>query len=306
MLTVEEVGNRLQKALFESDNKENEVMEIALNYNNEFRVNIANYYQVSFGRDLQEDLKKNLSGNFRDVICDLFLDPIQFDVNLLKKAFKGFTGDPNIVMEILTSRPKEMIENIKEQYKAQVGKDLQKEIEKNFTSTLKKCLLSLLNTNRNENHNPDKEECEKCAKILESVKEENKWCSDEKIFNSIWAKKSPEELLCIGRYYYKHTGNILIDVIESKVDGKMKDILKEILYNNINPSELFAEKVYLAIKGLGTNTPLLNRVLVSRNEIDMTTIREIYRWKYKVEMKEDIIGDTSGIYQTLLVYLGEK
>jgi hypothetical protein len=188
-------------------------MEIALNYNNEFRVNIANYYQVSFGRDLQEDLKKNLSGNFRDVICDLFLDPIQFDVNLLKKAFKGFTGDPNIVMEILTSRPKDMIENIKEQYKAQVGKDLQKEIEKNFTSTLKKCLLSLLNTNRNENHNPDKEECEKCAKILESVKEENKWCSDEKIFNSIWAKKSPEELLCIGRYYYKHTGNILIDVI---------------------------------------------------------------------------------------------
>ena len=62
MLTVEEVGNRLQKALFESDNKENEVMEIALNYNNEFRVNIANYYQVSFGRDLQEDLKKIYQG----------------------------------------------------------------------------------------------------------------------------------------------------------------------------------------------------------------------------------------------------
>ena len=185
MQTVEEVGNRLQKALFESDNKENEVMEIALNHNNEFRVNVSNYYQISFGRDLQEDLKKNLGGNFRDVICDLFLDPVSFDVNLLKKAFKGFTGDPNIVMEILTSRPKEMIEKIKELYKNQVGKDLQKEIEKNFTSTLKKCLLSLLNTNRNENHNPDKEECERCAKILESVKEENKWCSDEKIFNSI-------------------------------------------------------------------------------------------------------------------------
>ena len=58
MQSVEEVGNRLQKALFESDNKENEVMEIALNHNNEFRVNVSNYYQISFGRDLQEDLKK--------------------------------------------------------------------------------------------------------------------------------------------------------------------------------------------------------------------------------------------------------
>ena len=32
------------------------------------------------------------------------------------------------------------------------------------------------------------------------------------------------------------------------------------MYNNIIPQKLFAEKVYLAIKGLGTDNDLLNRV----------------------------------------------
>ena len=63
-------------------------------------------------------------------------------------------------------------------------------------------------------------------------------------------------------------------------------------------------KLYFAIKGLGTNTALLNRVLIARNEIDMEQINEFYLQNYNVSMKEDIIGDTSGIYQKLCLYLG--
>ena len=72
------------------------------------------------------------------------------------------------------------------------------------------------------------------------------------------------------------------------------------------PHELFAEKVYLSIKGAGTNEEILSRALVSRCELDMGAMRDIYQTKYKVTMKEDIIGDTSGSYQKLCVYLSEK
>ena len=72
------------------------------------------------------------------------------------------------------------------------------------------------------------------------------------------------------------------------------------------PHELFAEKIYLAIKGAGTNEEVLSRALVSRFEIDMPLIREMYQYKYNISMKEDIIGDTSGWYQKLCVYLCEK
>ena len=72
------------------------------------------------------------------------------------------------------------------------------------------------------------------------------------------------------------------------------------------PHELFAEKINLAIKGAGTNEEVLSRVLVSRNEIDMPLIREIYQYKYNITLKEDIIDDTSGAYQKLCVHLSQK
>ena len=83
-------------------------------------------------------------------------------------------------------------------------------------------------------------------------------------------------------------------------------ILKEILYNNIMPHEIFADKIKKAVKGLGTDEEMLSRALVSRCELDMGAIRDMYMTKYKVTLKEDIVDDTSGSYQKICVYLCEK
>ena len=72
------------------------------------------------------------------------------------------------------------------------------------------------------------------------------------------------------------------------------------------PHELFSEKINNAIKGIGTDEELLSRVLVSRCELDMPLIREMYEYKYKVEMIKDIEDDTSGMYQKLCMFLGNK
>ena len=106
--------------------------------------------------------------------------------------------------------------------------------------------------------------------------------------------------------YLKITGNNLMDIIDKKTKGKNQILLREILYNNIMPHELFAEKIYLAVKGAGTNEEILSRALVSRCELDMAAMRDIYLTKYKVAMKEDIIGDTSGSYQKICIFLSEK
>ena len=81
--------------------------------------------------------------------------------------------------------------------------------------------------------------------------------------------------------------------------------MREIVFANIIPHELYAEKLHNSIKGLGTNTALLNRVLAARTGVDMDEIKEIYQWKYGVTLKEDIIGDTSGSYQKLCLFVGE-
>ena len=59
----------------------------------------------------------------------------------------------------------------------------------------------------------------------------------------MFIQSSPEELVLIGRYYFKRTGNNMLDVIDQKITGKNKILLRKILYNNIIPPELYAEKV---------------------------------------------------------------
>jgi hypothetical protein len=95
----------------------------------------------------------------------------------------------------------------------------------------------------------------------------------------------------------------MLDIIEKKITGKNKILLKEVLYNNIIPQELYAEKIYNSIKGLGTNNSLLARILILRHEIDMNEIADFYKDKYKKDMIDDIVGDTSGNFQKLCLVL---
>ena len=306
MQAVNELGDRLHEALFNSKNKEKEVTEIVSNSNLATRISISQYYDAVYGKKLQDDLKSQLSSKFRDLVMYLFLSPIDLDIEILKKAMKGFSIDEIPIFEILTTRPKWMIDDIKKTYKSTTGRDLSQDFEKNFSGNLKRNVISLLNNFRSTTEKPNKTQCEKDAEMLKNTKKEEDWFNDEKIFEPIFLKKSPEELVMICRYYFKKTGVALCDVIEKKFSGKNKNLMKEILYNTINPSEMFADKIYYSMKGLGTDTDTLNRILASRSEIDMTDIREIYNWKYKSKLVKDINSDTSGDYKTLCCYLVQK
>ena len=301
-MSVQEAGDLLYSAL-DAKNRDEAVLNVVENTNLDQRLQICNYFAEKYGKSLYSELKSKLSGYFKSIAIHLFLHPITLVAKNLKKGLKGFSADETVVLEALTSHTQEELRQIEEAFKAETGKDLSKEIEKNFSGSLKKNLLNLLNVPRGENHNPDKAKCEKLAQLLIDVGEPN-WSGDENVFKEVFIQSSPEELVMIGRFYLKKCGNNMLDVIDQKVSGKNKTLLREVLFNNIIPQELYAEKVYLAIKGLGTNNTLLNRVLVARNEIDMDDIKQFYQSKYNVSMREDIMGDTSGIYQTLCLVLG--
>ena len=158
---------------------------------------------------------------------------------------------------------------------------------------------------RSNNSRLRKNECERLAKQLVE-KDVKLWVEDEKIFKDIFLLKSPEELVLIARYYFNITGNNLIEIVDKKLSDKNQKLLRAILYNNIMPHELYAEKINLAMKGFGTNEENLTRVLISRCDIDMPLIREMYEYKYKNSLKDDIINDTSGNYQKLCAFLAGK
>ena len=297
-------AERLHQALFDKKAKEETCTDIIINNDLEHRLLIAKKYGELYKNPLYEDMKSKLNGHFKELCGYCFLTPMEFNAKMLKRGFKGLSIDEQIIFEILANHTLDEYKQIEKAYKTETGRELRKDIEKNFSGNLKKDILNLISLERRTNSEPDHKECERLADLLIKAGEK-KWIEDENVFRDVFALTSPEEMVLVGRYYFQKTGVLLIDAIEKKVGGKGKTLLREVVYGNIIPHELFAEKIYNSIKGLGTNTAMLNRVLAARRGVDMPQIKEIYQWKYKVTLKEDIMGDTSGQYQKLCLFVAE-
>ena len=303
MTSVKELGDLLYKSL-DTQNKEEAIIKVVENSNLEKRLQISLYYLETYGKSLYSELKAKLKGHFKALAIHLFIHPITYYAKLLKKGLKSFGGDEDIILETLSCQNKEEMSQIESSFKKETGKDLIIEIGKNFSGVLKKNLINLICTPRGDEGGtpPNSKKCEKLAELLISVGEGN-WAGNDNIFKEVFIKCSGEELILIGRYYYKKTGKNMLDIIEKKITGKNKILLKEVLYNNIIPQELYAEKIYHSIKGLGTNNASLARILILRQEIDMDEIKDFYKDKYKTDMTDDIMGDTSGNFQRLCLLL---
>jgi hypothetical protein len=304
MSNPEEIADRLFNTFKSKKNVEETFVDVIINNDLEHRLLIAKKYGEKYKNPLYEDIKAKLSGHFKELCGYCFLTPMEFNAKMLKRGFKGLSIDDEAIFEILVCHTLDEYKQIQDAYRTETKKELAKDLEKNFSGSLRKNVLNMISTERRKNENPDKGQCEKLANLLIDSGEK-KWIDDENIFRDVFLLCSPQEMVLVGRYYFQKTGNNLIDVIEKKFSGKNKNLLREIVFANIIPHELYAEKIRNSIKGLGTNTALLNRVLAARTGVDMDEIKEIYQWKYGVTLKDDIIGDTSGSYQRLCLFVAE-
>ncbi len=304
MSSIQETAEKLHANLY-GKKKEDLILDVIMTNNLQNRVAIAQYYRATYETQLFDDIKSKIGDDFGYCAAQLFLSPLEFCIYHLKLGLKK--GN-ECTMEMLTSKTIEELKIIEDAFNKEVTdqkKTLRAQIQNVYDKSIAPIILTLFSTPRKSNPKPNKDECQAYAIKLTKI-EPKKWIENQNIFKEIFIERSPEELILIARYYLKLTGENLIDVIEKKTKGKVQTLIKELLYNNIMPHELFAEKIYLAIKGAGTEEEVLSRALVSRCELDMAAMRDIYQTKYKVTMKEDIIDDTSGPYQKLCVYLSEK
>ena len=276
------------------------LIEIASKRTHKQRMKIRQAYKILFGRDLMDDLKSDLSGDYKKTMLALFTDPIEYDVESLYYAMKGLGTDEDTLIEILASRPGWYINKIKKKYKEKYNKELEDDVRGDTSGNFMNLLISLLQANRSTNQTPDKDECEKIANELYQAGEK-KIGTDEPIFNKYFALYSPHELLVIAREYHKLTGNLLIKAIDKEFSGDIKKLLKTILYVQISPSEYFATRIRDAVHGIGTNEKILTRVIVTRCEIDLPIMKQYYKQLYGKDMIKDIEDDVSGDYKKLLI-----
>lgn len=299
--TTESDCHDLNEAI-KSSKGQNEIIKIMCNRTNEERQKIKQLYITSYGEDLEKALRSKLSGNFEDCIVALLNTPSEYDAKQLHKAIAGLGTDEDTLTEIIATRPKWKIEEIKAEYEKLYNVTLEKDIHGDTSGTYRQLLVALLQGGRSENPYPNEKECKKICEELYNGGEAIKG-TDNDLFIKYFANKSPAELAMVSQLYHKKYNKSLLDVIEKEFSGDVKVLFSTLLKALVKPAEYFATRVNKAVKGWGTNNNLLIRILVTRDEIDMPQIKKCYKELYKKDMLEDIKDDTSGDYRELLIEL---
>uniref|UniRef100_A0AAQ5YK56 Annexin n=1 Tax=Amphiprion ocellaris TaxID=80972 RepID=A0AAQ5YK56_AMPOC len=258
----------LDKAIKTKGVDENTIIEILVKRSNEQRQQIKEAYQQASGKPLESALKNALKGDLEDVVMGLLKTPAQYDAWHLKHAMKGLGTDEDTLIEILASRNNRQMTDIKKVYKDEYKKDLEEDIRSDTSGDFRTALLALCKAGRTEGV---------CEQLIDS--------DARSLYEAGEGRKGKD---C----------SVFIDILTSRSGPHLRKVKCA-----GSRAAFFAERLYLAMKGKGTRKNILTRIMVSRSEIDMKRIKEEYKKNYGKTLYQEILDDTKGDYEKILLAL---
>uniref|UniRef100_A0A668A3F7 Annexin n=1 Tax=Myripristis murdjan TaxID=586833 RepID=A0A668A3F7_9TELE len=268
-------------------------------------------------------------------------DPLK-DVEVLRKAMKGFGTDEQAIIDLLGSRSNKQRVPLLRTFKTAYGKDLIKDLHSELSGDFRKLVMAMLKT-------PAELDAYELNSAIKGAG------TDEACLIEILSSRSNAEIKEITSVYKREYKKSLEDAISGDTSGHFRRLLISLAQGNRDERETvdialakqdaqalyaagenklgtdeskfnailcarskphlravkcikntpayFAERLYKAMKGAGTKDKTLIRIMVSRSEVDMLDIRQEYMKNYGKSLYTHISGDTSGDYKKLLLKL---
>ncbi|XP_030074708.1 annexin A13 [Microcaecilia unicolor] len=299
---AERDAKKLHKACKGMGTDEKTIIEILSNRSSDQRREIKVKYKSMYGKDLEDVLKSDLSGSFEKTALALLDLPCEYDAKELRKAMKGIGTNDSLLIQILCTRANQQIVAIKEAYKKLFDRDLESDIKSDTSGSFKTILVALLQAKRDEGLDINEDLAGQDAKALYEAGA-GRWGTDELAFNAVLAKRNYMQLRATFKAYEILHGKDIEDVIDSETSGDLKEAYLTLVQCARDCQGYFAKKLHKAMKGAGTDEDMLIRILVTRAEIDLQTIKEKYQQIYQKSLADAIKSDTSGDFCKLLLAL---
>ncbi|XP_043971673.1 annexin A5b [Gambusia affinis] len=290
----------LHKAMKGLGTDEDAILQLLTARSNAQRQEIKAAYKTLFGKDLVDDLKGELGGKFETLIVALMIPPLTYDVTCLRNAIKGAGTDEKVLVEILSSRTAQQVKDIVAAYRQEYDDDLEEDVCGDTSGHFKRLLVILLQANRQTGIQEGNIETD--AQALFKAGEE-KYGTDEQSFITILGNRSAQHLRKVFDAYMKMSGYEMEESIQRETSGGLKDLLLAVVKCARSVPAYFAETLYFAMKGAGTDDNTLIRVMVSRSEVDLLDIRAEFRKMFACSLHSMIKGDTGGDYRKALLLL---
>ncbi|RXG69799.1 Annexin B9 [Armadillidium vulgare] len=262
----------LRKAMKGLGTNEKDITRILTRRSLNQRTKIQEKYQQIHGRDLVKDLEKELSGIFEKVILSLMKPLPLFFAEQLKNATKELS---------------------KKLLKRNTTNPLKRIVCKETGGQFEKLLMSILSFCRDDSASSPSAVADELTS--DDIKEDD----IRRIVTSYtfrFLKKVFEE-------YQDKTGEEFEKLVDKKCKGDSKKAFKAIYLISKNRIEYYAHALNEAMKGRGTDDWALIRIIVSRCEIDLGTIKDKYNELYGKDLIEQVKKELSGDYEKALVNL---
>lgn len=122
--------------------------------------------------------------------------------------------------------------------------------------------------------------------------------TDEKAIIDILCFRPLQQRLEIKAAYLSQYGKDLIADLTSELSGKFENVIEALL---LEPVQYDAKCLHDAMKGLGTNEHMLTQIICTLSNDEVLYLRQVFQKEYGKDLVKEVINETSGEYQKVLV-----
>jgi len=280
------------------------IKEITRNSNGQRQL-IKKQYFTMYGKQIEEDCEKELSGKFKKGVLALLEPTDEFEARHLHDAISGMGTDENTVIQILCSKEAHEIEILRAAYHRQHGKDLDEAMRGEEGGKLGRIFRSIAAGNRAEATDDSDVDCALAEKEAQELYDAGagKFGTDESEFVRILCSRSFAQLRATFSAYELVADHTIEKDIKKEMSGDLERACLAIARSAISKSAYYARQVHAAMEGMGTKDEDLIRLLVTRSEQDMEELKASYRELYDKELYKAVKSELSGDYEKLFLSL---
>nr|ADF80698.1 RT07313p [Drosophila melanogaster] len=111
------------------------------------------------------------------------------------------------------------------------------------------------------------------------------------------------QLRLVFEEYKVLSGQTIEQAIKHEMSDELHEAMMAIVECVQSPAAFFANRLYKAMNGAGTDDATLIRIIVSRSEIDLETIKQEFERIYNRTLHSAVVAETSGDYKRALTAL---
>ncbi|XP_031564848.1 uncharacterized protein LOC116300181 [Actinia tenebrosa] len=124
--------------------------------------------------------------------------------------------------------------------------------------------------------------------------------SDEDAIISVLTACTSSQRQEIAATFKEQYGKDLVDELKSELSGKFEEAIVGLMSS---PAVYDANMLYSAMKGIGTDDSLLTEIICSRTNEQIEEIKQAYNTVYGKDLIEEVQGETSGDFRSVLIAL---